>query len=201
MIDARSDLFSLGSLLYALATGRPPYRAESPLAVLRKISETKPKPIHQVNELVPRWFDSLVAKLMSIEQSERIPSADAAASLLRDALAHVCNPAVNTLPTVLTSHRLTRKPLWAGLGVTPIVAGLLLGSAWKWMPNDELPSQSIPQAVTSRERTESPANVALDWHSDLVSEELSSIHRTLLELEEAMSEPSPPYDGLPSPSP
>ena len=36
--ECRSDLFSLGSVIYAMATGRPPFRGESPLAVLRQIS-------------------------------------------------------------------------------------------------------------------------------------------------------------------
>ena len=108
MIDARSDLFSLGSLLYALATGRPPYRAESPLAVLRKISDSKPKPIHQINETIPSWFDALVSKLMTIDPADRIASADDAAALLREGYAHVRNPAVHGLPKVARTRHFRR---------------------------------------------------------------------------------------------
>ena len=48
-IDHRSDLFSLGSVLYALSTGRPPFRAETTLALLRRIRETDPHPIRELN--------------------------------------------------------------------------------------------------------------------------------------------------------
>jgi serine/threonine protein kinase len=103
--DARTDLFSLGSLLYALATGRPPFRAESPLAVLRKISETRPRPIHQINERVPVWFDALVTMLMRTDVNRRIATAEDVSELLREAHSHVCNPSSRRLPKSLKPFR------------------------------------------------------------------------------------------------
>ncbi|MFK8114724.1 MAG: protein kinase [Rubripirellula sp.] len=122
-IDGRSDLFSLGSLLYALSTGRPPFRAETPLGVLRKITETQPKPISEINERVPGWFDSLVAQLMQGELSRRISSAEEAASVLRVAHAHVENPTRNALPSSLRQNR--RRTRWWALAsaVTVMIAG------------------------------------------------------------------------------
>ena len=211
MSDARSDLFSLGSLLYALATGRPPYRAESPLAVLRKISETRPKPIHEINELIPKWFDTLVSKLMTVDANDRIASADNAAGLLRDSLAHVRNPAVNTLPSTLTSPKLGTRSRLASLAVVPLFAGALLGLAWKYVPYDGLPSPSILQSVVTNDSPKSPSkgllNAALegslDWHDRSVVDEIDSIQQTVAQLEQTMSSqviPDNPYDGLPSPS-
>ena len=43
--DHRADLFSLGSTLYAMCTGHPPFRAETPLAVLRRVSDDEPRPL------------------------------------------------------------------------------------------------------------------------------------------------------------
>ncbi|MCG8649322.1 MAG: protein kinase, partial [Pirellulales bacterium] len=80
-IDERTDLFSLGSLLYALAIGRPPFRAEAPLAVLRKICESRPRPIQQINERMPAWLDEIVGQLMVVDPARRLGSAGEAAAL------------------------------------------------------------------------------------------------------------------------
>src|SRR4051812_13621944 len=48
-LDARSDLFSLGSVLYTMCTGRPAFRADNPVAVLRRVCDDKPRPIHETN--------------------------------------------------------------------------------------------------------------------------------------------------------
>src|SRR5881397_453354 len=44
-VDHRSDLFSLGSVLYALCTGHPPFRASTTMAVLRRVTDYTPRPI------------------------------------------------------------------------------------------------------------------------------------------------------------
>src|SRR5207302_1627506 len=44
-VDHRTDLFSLGSVLYTLSTGRPPFRASGTMAVLKRVCEETPRPI------------------------------------------------------------------------------------------------------------------------------------------------------------
>lgn len=126
MIDARSDLFSLCSLLYALATGRPPFRANTPLGVLRKVTEATPKPISQINERVPPWLDRLVSQLMQVDVVRRIGSAESAAVLLRPAHAHVNNPSVNPLPTALSVAGAARRVRLA-VGTIAFVVLAILG--------------------------------------------------------------------------
>src|SRR3954466_681058 len=63
-LDARSDLFSLGSVLYTMCTGRPPFRGHA-LEVLRKVSEDTPKPIRDLNPDIPAWLEAIVMKLMA----------------------------------------------------------------------------------------------------------------------------------------
>ncbi len=58
--DHRADLFSLGSTLYAMCTGHPPFRAESPLAVLRRVSDDEPRPLRQINPEIPEWLEAIV---------------------------------------------------------------------------------------------------------------------------------------------
>src|SRR5262249_46822362 len=47
-LDHRADLFSLGSVMYVMATGRPPFRASTTYAVLKRVVENDPRPIREV---------------------------------------------------------------------------------------------------------------------------------------------------------
>jgi hypothetical protein len=120
-LDSRSDLFSLGSVLYAMATGRPPFRAESGLAVLRRIADEKPRPISEVNAELPAWLEVLVSKLHSKSPADRFPSADEVASLLEQCLAHVRQPAAVPLPDELQPAPSRRRLTWP----VAVAAGVL----------------------------------------------------------------------------
>jgi hypothetical protein len=98
-IDARSDLFSLGSVLYMMATGRRPFRAETSFGILRRITDTQPRPICDVNPEIPIWFAAIVEKLHAKAPEARFASAAVVARLLEGCLAHVHQPATVPLPT------------------------------------------------------------------------------------------------------
>jgi HD-like signal output (HDOD) protein len=74
-----SDLFSLGSVLYTLCTGKPPFSAESLSGLLHAVAEKTPPPIRTVNPAIPEWFAQLVEKLHSKDPKDRFPSAAAVA--------------------------------------------------------------------------------------------------------------------------
>ena len=80
-VDHRSDLFSLGSVLYAMCTGRPPFRAETTLAVLRRVEECRPRPIREVNPDIPAWLAGIVGKLHAKDPADRFQSAAEVAAL------------------------------------------------------------------------------------------------------------------------
>src|SRR5207248_5976550 len=52
-VDHRSDLFSLGSVLYAMCTGRPPFRASGVHAAIKRVIEDTPRPITEINPEMP----------------------------------------------------------------------------------------------------------------------------------------------------
>ncbi len=97
-VDMRSDLFSLGGVLYAMASGRPPFRGDSTLAVLRQIGNVDPKPVCEIQPDVPSWLGSFIASLLSRNATDRPQSAAEVATLLRECLAHVRQPLSNSLP-------------------------------------------------------------------------------------------------------
>jgi len=86
-LDFRSDLFSLGSVLYAMTTGRPPFRAESTLAVLRRVADCKPRPILEVVPETPSWLCDIISRLHKENPNERMSSASDLADLFGDYLA------------------------------------------------------------------------------------------------------------------
>lgn len=88
-LDHRADLFSLGSLLYTMCTGRPPFRAANTMAVLRRVCDDRPRPIRETNPEVPDWFASLVEKLMDKEPADRYQSAGEVVEVLGQHLAQL----------------------------------------------------------------------------------------------------------------
>lgn len=97
-IDARSDLFSLGSVLYALCTGRPPFRAETSYGILRRVTDDEPRPIRDVTPDIPAWLEGIVQKLLSKSPDDRYANSEAVAELLEDCVAHAQQPTANPLP-------------------------------------------------------------------------------------------------------
>ncbi|MGA2063425.1 MAG: SUMF1/EgtB/PvdO family nonheme iron enzyme [Thermoguttaceae bacterium] len=100
-VDQRSDLFSLGSVLYAMCTGRAPFRAETSYGVLRRITDEEPRPIREINAEIPEWLCGIVAKLMAKQPDDRFQSAEEVAKLLEECLAHIQQPTAVPVPAAL----------------------------------------------------------------------------------------------------
>lgn len=100
-IDARSDLFSLGSVMYAMATGRPPFRAETVYGILRRVTDETPRPVHEINSDIPLWLSALIATFQHPCREARISDSETAADLLQECLAHVQQPSAFALPATV----------------------------------------------------------------------------------------------------
>ncbi len=88
-LDQRSDLFSLGSVLYVMCTGRPPFRANTTMAVLKRVCDETPTQIREINPDVPDWLCAIVEKLQAKKVDERFGSSKDVAELLGKHLADV----------------------------------------------------------------------------------------------------------------
>ncbi|MFO0905918.1 MAG: serine/threonine-protein kinase [Pirellulales bacterium] len=123
-VDARSDLFSLGSVLYAMCTGRPPFRAETTLGVLRRIADSQPRQIRELNPSIPDWLERVVMQLLSKDASQRFATASDVAALLEHCLAHVQQPTVHALPESLSApitRNSRRRPNWLALSLLLVI--------------------------------------------------------------------------------
>ncbi len=83
-VDGRSDLFSLGVVLYEALTGKKPFQADTLATILNAILSTSPPPPHEVDRSVPKELSTIVMKAMARKAEDRYPRGrDMAADLRR----------------------------------------------------------------------------------------------------------------------
>lgn len=88
-VDQRSDLFSLGSVMYAMCTGRPPFHGDTSLAVLKRVCDDTLCPIRDINPEIPAPLAEIVNKLTAKKPDARFQTAGEVAELLSRYLAHL----------------------------------------------------------------------------------------------------------------
>ncbi|MCC9642900.1 serine/threonine protein kinase [Rhodopirellula sp. JC740] len=91
-MDHRSDLFSLGSVIYFMLTGRSPFRAETTMGVLNRIGNDAPRSLREINSDVPDWLESLVMRLLSKNPSHRYQQSADVAEVLKGWQAYLLDP-------------------------------------------------------------------------------------------------------------
>lgn len=74
-VDARSDIYSTGCVLYELLTGQPPFTGDSPVAIAYQHVREDPIPPSQIDPEIPKWADAIVLKAMAKDPAHRYQSA------------------------------------------------------------------------------------------------------------------------------
>jgi len=107
-VDHRSDLFSLGSVMYAMCAGVPPFRGDMTVTVLRRICDEEPRPLRELNPEVPQWLAETIAKLHRKAPGDRFQSAGELAAVLEAWLVHLQQPAHCPAPRQSAARRQSR---------------------------------------------------------------------------------------------
>ncbi len=167
-LDQRADLFSLGSVLYQMVAGRPPFRANTTVAVLKRVAEDKPRAIREIIPETPQWLCDIIAKLHAKNPEERYQTAAEVAEVLEGCEQQMAAGVVPLLPGLSPPAR--RK--WRVPVALAAVALAAVGAFLAWALGDRHDPPTDPGA----ERVQSP-NQPEPWRPrpPLTPEELAKL--------------------------
>lgn len=135
-VDARSDVYAVGCVLFELLTGAPPFVGDSPVAVAYQHVRENPKPPSTVNPQISRKLDSIVLKALSKNPANRYQSA---AQMQEDLQRALDGKAVEATPVMTEEEATTVLPVtgFGGAGAMPAVPRRAI--AEEYDPNDGRP--------------------------------------------------------------
>jgi serine/threonine protein kinase len=154
-VDGRSDLFSLGCVMYAMVARKSPFRGTHALEVAHKILEHTPPPLCECDPSVPGFLSEIVDRLLEKDPERRYQSAGVVRDMLR---AHL-TAAASEEPVSRTAieprpqrGRSRRRLVFASLAfLTVLLIGAVAVSVWLWRRDIEpLPGPSVEVVSPSR---------------------------------------------------
>ena len=119
-LDERSDLFSLGAILYELLNGVSPYHSDTPLATLWRRIQEKAKPLTEIDPTIPEPLSDIVAKALEIEPKDRFASAKEFAQALESWLG-ISPSMVGSTTYQALAPLPVQKPAWKYVAIGAIV--------------------------------------------------------------------------------
>jgi tetratricopeptide (TPR) repeat protein/predicted Ser/Thr protein kinase len=136
-VDARTDIYSLGAVLYEMLTGRPPVDGPTVLTILRNLSDAEPTPVRECNPDIPEEVAAVCQRALAKKPDERFASAAEFASAIEAYLAHAYPGSSGDATVIRPSMvpRGPRRPLPARIGwkaglAACLVLGLSLLTWW-----------------------------------------------------------------------
>lgn len=148
-LDVRSDLFSLGSVMYYMLTGRSPFRAETMVGVINRITTEQPRRLVTIVPEIPDWLEAIVERLLEKSREDRFGSAEEVEKILAERIKWLQNPEHRLIEWKHESRsrkpfRISTKTLKAIqftlFALVASVIGALLAIAWSnWSDKDTEP--------------------------------------------------------------
>jgi Tol biopolymer transport system component/predicted Ser/Thr protein kinase len=142
-VDSRSDLFSFGSVLYEMATGKQPFRGESSAVIFKAILDGAPPPAVRLNPDLPVELERIIDKALEKDPGLRYQSAaDIWTDLLRVKRDTESQSVMASATIVAAAEKPRRARLWTGIGAIGILATASAGLYW-YLGSQPVPFQKI----------------------------------------------------------
>jgi len=154
-ITARSDIYSLASVLYEMLTGEPPHMGNSAQQIIMKIIADTPRPVSELRKSVPPNVAAAVGKALEKLPADRFESAKAFAQALADARFMTAHGAAHGGQAASTAQR------YAPWGVAAVLAIALVGTALGRREAPAIPSHPATLLVESLGDSVTPRFVAI----------------------------------------
>jgi eukaryotic-like serine/threonine-protein kinase len=154
-VDVRSDVYSMGAILYELLTGRPPFQADTTLEILRLVAEAEPVSLRQLNKNIPHDLDTICLKCLEKDAARRY----ATAKHLADELGRFLNDEPITArpvgPLMRSWRWCRRNPALASAfaGMLAVFLAGFVGVAWQWRIAQENAREERAARVRAEEAT------------------------------------------------
>jgi serine/threonine protein kinase len=151
-LDARSDLFSLGSVLYMAATGQPAFSGATHTAVLHAVGENYPPPARTINPALPSDLSNLIERLHQKQAADRPASAAEVAKELARLAADLGTPTTDWRGSRSQRRRWpggSNRARMAGAGMLLLIVGALLAYTVMNRPRDAGPGEPPPSTAAA----------------------------------------------------
>ena len=140
-VDARSDLFSFGCVLYAMYTGYSPFQGLNPLEMARKVTEFKPPSLKDITPNAPEFFSNIVDRLLQKDPGKRYQSSLEVRDLLQRHLRELNQSSTDELDAMLFSgvRAEKKRSTWAwipALAIPLVLLVAVVGWASGWFASD-----------------------------------------------------------------
>src|ERR1700690_4455927 len=154
-IDARSDIFSFGIVLYEMATGKRAFPGESSATIIGEILHKEPMPIRGLNPEVPEELQRIVVKTLEKDREDRYQTAHELMVDLRRLMKKETERSQVGLPAAPAKQEKSRKWVWIGATAATFVCA----AAWVALTGHGIPADSLPlpmEQLTFSGETKSP---------------------------------------------
>jgi eukaryotic-like serine/threonine-protein kinase len=144
-IDARSDIFSFGIVLYEMATGKRAFPGESPATIIGKILHKEPTTIRELNPDIPEEFQRIVVKALEKDREDRYQTAHELMVDFRRLMKKETERSQTGLPAALPKQENSKKWIWIGAAV--FISICLCTAAWVALTGRATSADSAPLAM------------------------------------------------------